>query len=135
MAQLNNIKRIIKEQLPSDVQKWIDQLLLPINNAISQLTYALTNQLTISDNFLGTVKTFTLKTSDFPFTFRHGLAVKPKILMLGQIQDTAASPSTFTVAPYVQWSLGSDGATIIINTITGLDPAKSYSLTLVILAN
>ena len=135
MARLSNIKRIIKEQLPADVQKWIDQLLIPINNAISQFTYALTNQLTITDNFLGSVKTFTVKTSDFPYTFRHGLNIKPQIMFLGQITDTSSNPATFTVAPYPQWSLGSDGTTIVIQTITGLDPSKSYTVTVVVLSN
>lgn len=135
MAQLSNIKRIIKEQLPSDVQKWIDALLIPLNNAISQFTYALTSQLTISDNFLGSVKTFTLKTSDFPFTFQHSLNVKPKILLLGQIIDTSSNPAVFTAGPVPQWNIGSDGKTIVIQTITGLDPTRSYSVTVVVLAN
>lgn len=135
MARLSNIKRIIKEQLPSDVQKWVDQLLIPINNAISQFTYALTNQLTISDNMLGAVKTFTLSSDQFPFTFSHGLTVQPKIMFIGQINDTSANPAIFTAAPFVQWTIGQNGATCVIQTITGLDPAKQYSVVLVILAS
>lgn len=135
MAQLSNIKRIIKEQLPADVQKWIDALLIPLNNAISQFTYALTSQLTISDNFLGSVKTFTLTQSDFPFTFQHGLNTKPKILFIGQILDTASNPATFTNGPVPQWAVGGNGSTIVIQTITGLDPSRTYSVTLVVLAN
>lgn len=135
MARLNNIKRIIKENMPEEVQKWIDLLLFPLNNAISQFTYALSNQLTINDNMLGTVKTFNLTSSQFPFTFNHGLNIQPKICFIGQINDTSASPATFTVAPYAQWFLGSTANTIVIQTITGLDPAKTYSITFVILAN
>lgn len=135
MAKLANIKRIIKEQLPADVQKWVDQLLIPINNAISQFTYALTNQLTISDNMLGSVKSFTLSSAQFPFTFAHGLTIQPKILFIGQINDTAASPATFTVAPYAQWTIGSTGSTVVVNTITGLDPTKQYNVTFVLLGS
>jgi len=135
MARLTNIKRIIKEQLPVEVQKWVDALLIPLNTAISQITEALSNQLTISDNMLGAVKTFTLRQSDFPFTFNHGLNVKPKILFLGQIQDTAASPAAFTNGPVPQWSIGPSGGTIVIQTITGLDPSKSYSVTFVLLSS
>lgn len=120
--------------MPSSVQQWIDQLLIPTNNAISQFTYALTNQLTITDNMLGAVKTFTLSPSQFPFTFNHGLTVQPKILQIGQINDTSANPSIFSVAPFAQWTIGSTGNTIIINTITGLDPAKQYNVTFVIQA-
>lgn len=134
MAKLSNVKRIIKEQLPSSVQQWIDQLLLPINTAISQFTYALGNQLTVSDNMLGAVKTFNLKSSQFPFTFSHGLNIQPKILFIGQINDTSAAPAIFTTAPYAQWSIGNTGSTIVINTITGLDPAKQYDVTFVVLA-
>lgn len=134
MAKLSNVKRIIKEQLPSSVQQWIDQLLFPINNAISQFTYALGNQLTITDNMLGSVKTFTLQSNQFPFTFSHGLSIQPKILFIGQINDTASSPATFTTAPYAQWSVGNTGSTIVVTTITGLDPAKQYNVTFVVLA-
>ena len=134
MAKLSNIKRILKEQLPSDVRDWIDNILFPFNTAISQFTYALTNQLTIQDNFLGSVKEFTLKTSDFPFTFSHGLNVKPKILFLGQIQEvTGGTPSTFIIGPVLQWEMGSSGSTIVIRTITGLDTSKSYNVTIVVL--
>lgn len=136
MAKLTNIKRILKEQMPSDVQRWIDNLLFPLNNAISQFTNALSNQLTISDNFLGSVKTFTLKTSDFPFTFSHGLNIKPKIVFLGQVQEsTSGTPATFTNGPVIQWEIGSTGSTILIRTITGLDSTKSYSVTVVVLGN
>ena len=129
------MKRLLKEQLPPDVVKWIDQLLFPLNNAISQFTTALGNQLTISDNMLGTVKTFTLKPAQFPFTFSHGLNVSPRICLIGQINDTSGSPATFTVAPYAQWFNGSTNNTIVIQTITGLDSTKTYSVTFVILAN
>lgn len=132
--KLSGIKRIIKEQLPSDVQKWIDQLLIPINNAISQFTYALTNQLTITDNFQGAVKTFTLKNSDYPFTFQHGLSVRPKVCYLGQVLEDSGSPALFTYAPYAQWEPDSTGTQIVLRQITGLDPAKTYFVTLVILA-
>jgi len=134
MAILSNVKRILKEQLPSDVQKWADQFLIPLNNAISQITNALGNQLTITDNMLGAVKIFTLKTSDFPYTFSHALNIRPKILFIGQIQDASSTPAIFTVAPVVQWQASSTGSSIVIQTITGLDPAKSYNVTLVLLA-
>lgn len=135
MSRLSNIKRIIKEQLPSDVQKWIDQLLIPINDSTSQFTYALTNQLTISENMLGTVKQFNLQTSQFPFTFNHGLNVQPKVMFIGKINDTSANPAAFTSAPFAQWEIGGTGNSIVIQTITGLDPAKQYNVTLVIIAN
>lgn len=133
--KISGIKRIIKEQLPASVQPWIDQLLYPLNNAISQFTTALTNQLTITDNMLGAVKTYTLTTSQFPFTFAHGLKINPSIVFLGQIQDTSANPATFTVGPVIQWSIGSTGSTIVVQTITGLDPTKSYNVTIVVLSN
>lgn len=133
--KISGIKRIIKEQLPSTVQPWIDQLLYPINNAISQFTTALGNQLTISDNMLGAVKSFTLTSAQFPFTFTHGLKIKPKIVFIGQINDTDATPGTFITGPVVQWSVGSNGSTIVLQTITGLNPLKSYNVTLVVLSS
>ena len=134
MAKLSGIKRILKEQLPSAVQQWVDQLIIPLNNAVSQFTYALTNQLTITDNFQGAVKTFTLKNSDYPFTFQHGLAVRPKVCFLGQVLEDSGSPALFTAAPYAQWEPDQSGTQIVLRQITGLNASKTYFVTLVILA-
>lgn len=139
VAVLNNIKRIIKEQLPSDVQKWVDVLLIPINNFISQVTYALTNQLTLTDNFLATVKTVTIGSGDFPYSFNHGLNVQPTILFIGQIQEavngTPISNITVLTTPAIaQWQLGSNGTSVQIINITGIDPTKSYNVTFVVIA-
>ena len=135
IAKLTNIKRIIKEQMPADVQKWIDTLLYPLNNAISQITYALANQLTISDNFLGSVKTQQVTTKSFPLTFKHGLSVKPGILFIGYIADTSSNPAIFTTAPFAQWHIPTDTTSVVIDTITGLDATKTYNVTFVILSN
>lgn len=133
MATLTNIKRIIKEDFPSEVQKWIDKLLIPLNNAISQFTFALNNQLTITDNFLGVLKEVTLKGDQFPYQFNHGLKVKPKILLIGQYQETSASPPLSTAGVTAQWE--TDGPTIILRAITGLDTTKTYNFTFVILGS
>jgi len=132
---ISNVKRIIKEQLPSSVLPWVDQILIPINNAITQFTNAFSNQITITDNMLGAVKTFTLKTSDFPFTFSHSLNVRPKILFIGQIQETSSNPVNFLTGPVVQWYQGEAGSTVVIQTITGLDSSKQYNVTLVLLGS
>ena len=139
MAVLNNIKRIIKEQLPPDVQKWIDVLLIPINNFISQATYALTNQLTFTDNFLATIKQVTISTTDFPYTFNHGLTVQPMIMFIGQIQESVngtavATPTILTTPAIAQWVLGSNGTSIQVLNITGLTAGKNYNVTFVVIA-
>ena len=133
--RLSNIKRIITENLPVDVLKWIDEIVIPLNTVISQLTDALSSQLTITDNMLGGIKTFTLTPADFPFSFNHGLTVQPKICFIAQINDNSGNPATFTAAPYAQWYLSSEANTIVIQTITGLNVNKKYDVTLVILAN
>lgn len=125
----------MKEQLPKEVIIWIDQILLPLNEAISQFTNALSSQLTITDNMLGTVKTFSLQPAQFPFTFNHGLSIQPRICFIGQINDNSGSPATFTSAPYAQWFIGSSANTITIQNITGLNNTKTYNVTFVILAN
>lgn len=60
MAKLTNVKRIFKEQFPPAVQAWIDQLLLPLNNAIAQFTFAFNNNLTLSDNMVAVTKTLSI---------------------------------------------------------------------------
>ena len=133
--KLSNIKRLLTENLPTDVLKWIDEIVIPLNTVISQITDALSSQLTITDNMLGSVKTFTLTSADFPFTFNHGLNAQPKICFIAQINDNSGNPATFTAAPYAQWFLGSAANTITIQTITGLNVTKKYDVTLVVLAN
>ena len=133
--KLSNIKRILTENLPTEVLKWIDEIVIPLNTVISQISDALSSQLTITDNMLGCVKNFTLTTADFPFTFNHGLNAQPKICFIAQINDTSGNPATFTTAPYAQWFLGTEANTIILQTITGLDITKKYDVTLVVLSN
>lgn len=58
--KLTGIKRIIKEDFPPEIQKWIDTLLYPLNQNIEQTKEALTQNLNIEDNLLATVKTLTL---------------------------------------------------------------------------
>jgi hypothetical protein len=209
--KLSGIKRIIKEDFPNEVQKWIDKLLLPFNNAISQFTYALTNQLTISENHLGSLKVLELSGAslitgditagstqviratfftdsidqqygvqvnqavtgpgispgtvissintlgsgigvitlsrpatltrygvnllaggDFPFIFQNPINVKPQIVFLAKIQETSANPVTLAHAPVVQWY--TDGTSITIQNITGLEAGRRYTVTLVVLA-
>jgi hypothetical protein len=139
MAILNNIKRIIKEQLPSAVQQWADILLIPINNFISQVTYALTNELTFTDNFLATLQQSNITTAQFPYTFTHGLNVQPMIVFIGQIQEAVngiavQTPTILTTPAIPQWIVGSNGNSITILNITGLDSTKSYNVTFVVIA-
>lgn len=209
MAKIVNVKRIFKEQFPPDVQKWIDQLLYPLNNAIAQFSFAFTNNITLSDNAVASTKTFTLPGSSiitgdmtagsatmincnyyqynapninpgygiqqnlvvqgigipssckiatvsganitftaactatqtsakvlvggqFPFTFQHGLAARPTILLLDSCLETSASPPTIMEGVYIDWYV--NGANIIINNITGLVAGRSYNITVTALA-
>lgn len=126
--KLTNIRRIIKEDFPSDIQKWIDKLLIPLNNAIAQFTFAMNNQLTITDNFLAEIKVIQLRGDQFPYTFNHTLRVKPTIVLIGQFQETSASPPIQTNGVSLQWE--TDGPSITIKTITGLDASRTYNFTL-----
>lgn len=54
------IKRIIKEDFPADVQKWIDILLYPLNQNIEQTNQILTKNITLNDNIVAALKTLTV---------------------------------------------------------------------------
>lgn len=54
------IKRIIKEDFPVEVQKWIDTLLYPLNQNLEQTKLILDKSVTFNDNILATFKTLTL---------------------------------------------------------------------------
>lgn len=209
IAKIVNVKRIFKEQFPPDVQKWIDQLLYPLNNAIAQFTFAFNNNITLSDNAVAVTKTFTIVGStvfsgdmvagaatltnckyyqynapnvtqgyglqvnvpvqgigipqatlvssisgtnvvlsapctatqlnakilaggQFPYTFQHGLATRPTILLLDSVLETSASPPTIMEGVYVDWFV--NGSNIVINNITGLVAGRSYNVTVTSLA-
>ena len=131
MAKLTNVRRIIKEDFPTEVQKWLDKLLIPLNNAIEQFTFAMNKNLTITDNFDGALSTLeNVETSLFPLSFKNPLprGKVPQLVIIAQISEDSASPVIFTTAPFVQWD--SDGQLVTIRTITGLDPTRVYNVRL-----
>lgn len=52
------VRRILKEDLSrsGEVPKWVDALLLPLNEVIEQVARAMQNRLTYKDNFQGVEK-------------------------------------------------------------------------------
>jgi hypothetical protein len=198
------IKRIIKEDFPAEIQKWIDTLLYPLNQNIEQTKLILDKNLTFEDNILASIRTLTLdgtslliadSTADsnvltnpsyyqatidgtvygiqpnlkvdgegvlpdtliaivgtnitlslpvqytqtkgefvvggsFPFKFAHGLTVRPSVVMVAKIEDTAILKAPLTRGVFVQWDLSGDS--IVIKALTGLQAGKRYKVTFLI---
>lgn len=125
--KLSVIKKLSVDLVPEDARQWVSALVQPLNGFLDQVTRALTNQLTISDN-LKSFKTALIVegTQAYPLKIAYPLNEKPSLVLLGQIQTqdgSAVSAHTFT------WKLNNG---VLEVTIAGLSAVK-HSITIVAL--
>jgi len=114
-----------------DAPNWLSKLLYPLQLFITQVTTALTNQLTLQDNISCVVKQLplqavtddTLNTVSFPW----GMTRQPIELTL---HVTRQDGTYEVVYPQVSWNY--IGTNIVVNGIKGLTTGKIYTLTFVV---
>ncbi len=122
--RLPSISRIVVDQLPKDVQKWIGLVVDPLNSFMLTIKNGLNKGITINDNLSGAVKTVTVSGNSVEFTYESSRA--PKAVIVGNVVCT----SSWTP---VAWSHTWNYSTGIINcTFYGLDSTKKYQVTFVI---
>jgi len=133
MARLPSIKRIVAEDFPSEVQKWVGKLLQPLNSFFESTHAALGKGLTVADNFDGMLKT--VEVSGFPTKFKWERRSPPKALWVVQCRESQGVHTNFTSAPYADWEFTQDGQVSIL-ALTGLSPTASnkYQVTVIVMA-
>lgn len=136
--KLPNFKRLFSTDFKKDFKDLIDQLSLSLNTGIDLLYTALSNNLTLSDNFKATVKNILVTTdvngnptSGASFKLTTGTSKIEGILVLSALNqvNSAAYPTSGVFI-----TGGQSGDTFIINNVTGLQPGQSYSLRIVAFA-
>lgn len=117
--KLSVVKKISLELLPADARKWFSVVAQALNSFLEQVTRALTNQLTISDNFKAQKYVQTIEaTQTYPMKLAYSLNEKPSSVHIGQINTndgSALNAHTFS------WKY--DNGNIEV-TITGLSAVK-----------
>ena len=113
----------------------IETLSYSLNNAIDTLNNALTNNVSLADNILCTVKTLSVQvdingkpTSSlvFPLSFSG----QAKVINVGNVVNQTNSSIYPTGAVMVFWVQTQTG--IQINNISGLQPNNTYNITVVV---
>lgn len=124
--RLTSNKRFIVEEFDADQRKWITKLIQPLNAFIEQVFQACTQGLTTKDNLK--CQTYTIKIipgQTYPIKQAYGLNEKPMSCLLTQvIESTGAVPSS-------AWSLYWNYTSSLELTPVGLDPTKTYTLTII----
>lgn len=115
---------------PPPEAQWFSDALAQMNSFISAVTFALTKQLSRSDNFRSQIKVLkldTANTNNFPLSFDCTLQAQPEEIRVAQVKG--GTPSGPVSAAH--WELVS-GATIRLYDITGLAANTQYEVTLII---
>lgn len=134
MAKLPTTKRILIEKFPDKEQKWLGELLEPLNKFMEDMERALNNQLTIRENMDGEIKTVVLD-GTFPVKFKPLRRNKPLAVLIGQCREVSENHVVLNSAISLDWEVSADGM-IQVNDVVGLtvSPANKYNLTLVLLS-
>lgn len=131
---LPSFKRIISSDFAKEYQKVIDQLSLSLNNGITVLYTALANNLTIRDNFLGTIADVlvTVDATGKPTqatAFKLNSTNRVDLIMVGLATNQVNSTVYPISGPFIS-GVQSDNI-YTINNVSGLQPGQQYSLRVV----
>ena len=127
-------KRLLREDL-KDAGPWADPLTNVLNSFMETVYQAMNRNMTFHENIACRIKEITYRTpSTYPLSvpttkFMSELKTKASGLWVMQaIEKTSYEPAAGPVyAPWVE-----DNGNIVISTITGLEPDKTYTIRLLI---
>lgn len=143
MASLPPIKTLQTQDFSSQ-SAWIGPLIYILNLVFGSVYSALSNGLTLQANSLAQIDNFSIGTIQSTYyagppaayaTNQTSQAItipwkyksKPVGCLLVNLVDTSSTPVPVTVAVSIDWSF--NGTAVVINSISGLNAAKSYSCT------
>lgn len=134
MANVTNLKRLIKEDFPEEFQELVDKLAFSYNPLMEQLTAAFNNGIDFN-NLSQQYAVITLKVdaSGIPSTaaeFKYSLKTRIKGVQCIRAENLSDTTS-LTGAPFVSFTTKND--LIQITQITGLVADKQYRLSLVVI--
>lgn len=139
MAALPEYKRLLREDFAEIEEDWIEKLIYPINQFNEQVTSALNQSLTLTDNVQGAFRSAIFTTASnyntgtfTPIKLSWGFRTSPNAVLLGRVYLPDSPTTVITAATSVDWNVTSQGL-INIRYIAGLANSTKYSVTFVLL--
>lgn len=137
MAALPPVRRIIKEELGTDIPDWVGRLLGTLNLVLQSIYTALNHGLSFTENIQCQVKEFTMVAGASPtantFDFMLTLPVKPTGLWIVAALRQDGIAESFTTPVFASWTWDSQANTIVISSITGLTNTFAYTIRLIVI--
>jgi hypothetical protein len=137
---LQNFKRLVIDDFPTDSKTIINKLALYFNPDIEPLYNALANRLNFADNFDATVKTISLSVNSSGVPTGNANVIKLKTISgnvpkaTGAIVTNAQNTTNSTTYPTsgVTISFTQSQGIVTITHITGLTPNDTWSLNITV---
>lgn len=130
MAQLPKQKKIIPEDFPKE--KFMPQLLQPINEFFETVTSALNKNLTFKENIASEILTVNID-GVFPIKLKWENKNRAVSAWLGSCRETSGTHVALITPLYLDWEMNSAGQ-FQINNIVGLTASSSNKFTATIIA-
>ena len=128
MAKVTSVKRLVLEDFPNEIRGWLgSKLLEPLNGFIDQTVTALTNNLTISDNFKA--KKYEVSVTNdqvYPIKLSYTLNERPSEVRIASVVPSDGSIPTAVFSVF--WRYVDNQLQI---TFLGLETAKKYNVNLI----
>lgn len=133
--KLPQIKKILREDI-KEAPNWVNGIIGPVNTFMESVYQSLNKNITFDQNIASFIKEITYRTpSTYPtgveiVQFQNNLRTKPIGIIVLQVYDK----TNYTAPPgpvYIPWI--EDNGTININTITGLEADKIYTIRMLII--
>jgi hypothetical protein len=128
--QIPSIGRILRESLPSEIQKWIYLVIDPINSFMLTIKRGLDKGITINENIAGSIQVVRVVSAAVNFSYKH--SIPPQAVIIGKVVDVTTAGSYPTAGVGITWSYADN---VIRCTFQGLTAGHNYDITLVIFDN
>jgi len=119
-------RKIVVEDYPAEMQDLVRRLATNLNPHLEQVSLALGNSLTLTDNFKATTWSIVLAAGTTTIKLPWALNEQPKSVTIGQILRDGGTVPTTTIVMY--WTYGT--ATVDL-TFIGLDAATKYRVNII----
>lgn len=140
MANLPEVKRLLREDFTEVKGDWIDKLIYPINMFNEQVYSVLNKSLTFEDNMAGDIYTTTFSTSSRYISHKEFSVINipwsnraaPRIILIGKINEAETSNIITNPVSITDWIQTGPGV-IAVRFIVGLHNSTKYNISFMIL--
>lgn len=124
MSKISASKKLILDDFPTEVRKWLTKLIEPLNSFQEKVYAALTNGITVADNLKSLKSTQVLDAGQTLIKIKYTLNEKPSFV--------AVEVSSQDGSPVPPWSkvIKEENGTLFV-TFNGLSGSVKYNVTIV----